>query len=120
MKEVTRLITGWQTSSTNSNQDPAFVAFKRIFKSAMTAELKKVNAEDIVFSYGHYYVSGFFTKGNQPYYFSISDVRFFKDCKVLYRTAKDYGDFTGGHNMYAPMEKDMFLKTGISCNEYFN
>jgi hypothetical protein len=118
MKIITDLIASWNTSGTNSKHDPAFVDFKRKFKSALTAELKKINALNIVFSYGHYYISGFFTVNSQAYYFSIGDVRcFFRmgniEFPLLYRTAQHYKDWTGGYNQYAPLEKDMFLRSSI-------
>ena len=36
------------------------------------------------------------------WYFSISDLRFFK-ADMLIRTAKSYTDYTGGANFYLPM-----------------
>lgn len=113
MKQVVDLIAGWNTSGTNSNHDPAWIVFKSMFRSALVSELKKINAVNIVFSYGHYYISGFFTVNAQPYYFSISDVRHFNNDKLLYRTAKDYKDYTGGCNHYAKMETDMFLHSPV-------
>jgi hypothetical protein len=118
MKNITRIIAGWHTSGTNSNHDPEFITFKRLFKSALLGELKKIDAVDVVFSYGHYYISGFFTVNTQPYYFSIGDVRsFFRmgniEFPLLYRKVKDYKDFMGEGNQWLNMETDMFLHSSI-------
>jgi len=97
---------------------PEFKAFCKVFKKEFTNELKSVNCTDIVFSYGHFYISGFFTYEGQVYYFSLPDVRDFGEwydeynCmnQLLYRTAKDYKDFTGGHNRYAVIKTDMIAE----------
>ena len=52
------------------------------------------------FNIGFYYYSGFGYINGQHYYFSISDVRHFKDAKILFRTCKDEFDYTGGTNQY--------------------
>ena len=83
------------------------IAFK------LKKELKVINATDIVFSIGHYYISGFFTVGEQAYYFSISDVRYFPEEKMLVRTAKHYKDFTGGANNYIKIGVGMFKNFNI-------
>lgn len=115
MKQIREKLNNWTTSGTNSKHDPEFKAFKKLFKKGLTIELKKTLATNIVFSYGHYYISGFFTIGEQPYYFSLSDVRhgfvFSRNGapEIMYRTAKDYKDFTGGHNQNIELKEDMFL-----------
>jgi len=114
MQNVCTLLSNWSTTGTNSKQDPAFRNFQRVFKSALLAELKKVNAVNVVFSYGHYYISGFFTVNNQPYYFSLSDVRATFPVMglrypLMYRTADNYKDYRGGSNRWVEMETDMFI-----------
>lgn len=86
-----------------------FTLFTREFKSMIISELNKVGGIDYKQMNGHYYISGFFTLNNQPYYISISDVRYFTIDNILIRTAKDYKDYTGGINNYIPIETDMFL-----------
>jgi hypothetical protein len=87
---------------------PEFAQFFRTFKSEFTKELQTIGATNIEFSRGHFYVSGFFTTPDgQAWYFSISDVRFFPDRRLLYRTAKDYKDYTGGRNRYRDIEPGM-------------
>lgn len=108
MKKTLELMRkGFQTSS---GKTPEFTAFARTFKKELTAELKTVGAENITFSVGHFYVSGFYTVKGQAWYFSISDVRFFRDERILYRTATSYKDYTGGANQYVKIEEGMAKK----------
>lgn len=115
MKQTVKLLeAGFESSS---GKTPEFMNFARVFKKEFTTELKSIGATDIVFSVGHFYISGFFTIGTQAWYFSIPDVRgmsygLFRDpdsCmnKLLYREAKDYKDYTGGVNRYAKIRFDM-------------
>ena len=116
-KTIAKLKEGFQSSSTKTEE---FKAFCRTFKSEFTKELQSINATNIVFRNGHFYISGFFTVDSQAWYFSLSDVRGFEyglkvnpdSCmnKLLYRTAKDYRDFTGGSNRYATIEPGMAEK----------
>ena len=103
---VSLLERGFESSSVKT---PEFKAFARIFKKEFTSELKSIGATDIVFSVGHFYISGFFTIGTQAWYFSIPDVRGseHKMPQLLYRIAKDYKDYTGGINHYADIRFDM-------------
>jgi hypothetical protein len=118
MNEIVSLLKNWTESG--STKGPEFKSFCRKFKSAFTQELNKINAKNIIFSFGHYYISGFFTVNSQCYYFSISDVRAMTmEMKLLFRTAKDYKDYTGGMNRYVKLEKDMCLHMGISTNEIY-
>ncbi len=109
-KSLEMIRNGFQTSS---GLTPEFQSFFNTFKKEFTNELKSIGATNIVFSRGHFYVSGFFTVNNQSFYFSISDVRFFTDEKLLYRTAKDYNDYSGGHNRYVKIEKGMSKKMSL-------
>lgn len=78
-----------------------FKVFFRNQKSRITKVLKNLGCTEIEFSMQFYYFSGFFTsKSGQVYYFSSSDVRHGGYSKLLYRTAKDYKDYTGGFNQY--------------------
>lgn len=97
---------GFESSSTLT---PEFAQFYRTFKSEFTKELKSVGATDIVFSRGHFYVSGFCTINGQIWYFSLSDVRGSEYYlpNLMYRTAKHYKDFTGGSNQWAKIEAGM-------------
>jgi len=113
-KTLALLKAGFESSS---GLTPEFAQFFRTFKSEFTKELRTIGATQIVFNRGHFYVSGFFTVDNQAWYFSLSDVRGMdyglknhpESCmnKLLYRTAKHYKDYTGGHNRYAIIETDM-------------
>jgi hypothetical protein len=110
-KSIQMLKRGFQSSCGKTQE---FIGFCRTFKSEFTKELLSISATNIEFNYGHFYISGFFTIGTQAWYFSLSDVRGMeynlnRDCmgKLLYRTAKDYRDFTGGQNRYAKIEPGM-------------
>jgi len=110
-KSIKMLQHGFESSSTLT---PEFSQFYRTFKSEFTKELESQGATNIVFSRGHFYVSGFCTINGQAWYFSISDVRGMEYClnqscmgKLLYRTAKNYKDFTGGQNRYATIREGM-------------
>lgn len=78
----------------------------RQFATWFRNDLKKVlgaNEEIVNFNVGHFYVSGFIRRYDGSFsYFSISDVRFFPDARVLVRTAKHEKDYTGGTNHYQP------------------
>jgi hypothetical protein len=94
---------GFESSSTLT---PEFSAFFKTFKKEFTAELKKMGCTKIEIGRGHFYISGFFTsQSGQIYYFSLSDVRSgYEYNSLLYRTAKDYKDFTGGSNQFTTIQ----------------
>jgi len=91
--------------------------FKDFFKrekKRLTSILKELGCVEIQMSMQFNYFYGFFTsKTGQAYYFSCSDVRYFGYNKLLYRTAKDYKDFTGGYNQYVSTAKGELLKMRI-------
>jgi len=109
-KSIALLQKGFESSSGTT---PEFMVFYRTFKKELTVELLKRGCTNIQINKGHFYCSGFFTyPSGQVYYFSIPDVRDFneslnRDGSMLYRTAKDYKDFRGGHNQYVRFESDM-------------
>ena len=98
---------GVESSSTST---PQWEAISREFKKEFSREILSVDGRKPKFSVGHFYISGFFTKDKQVYYFSISDVRYFGVSRLLIRTAKEYNDFTGGSNNEITMEKGMLKK----------
>jgi len=118
MKQSVKLIEGGFQSS--SGKTPEFLSFVKVFKKEFTSELQSVGATNIVFNVGHFYISGFFTLDGQAYYFSLPDVRdlghsmlYYPDncmSKLMYRTAKDYNDYTGGMNRFVKIELDMIVK----------
>lgn len=85
-----------------------FKKFVRTFRSEFKKEVAKIGGENVEIKGGHYYLYGFFTLNNQPYYIGISDVRHWEITDILIRTAKDYKDYTGGRNHYIKIKKDMF------------
>ena len=111
MKQIIQLLkSGFESSCYKT---PEFSSFSRKFKNAMKKELATIGAELTAYSVGHFYVSGFFRIGEKCYYFSLSDVRggeFVSEHKMLYRTAKDEKDYTGGGNCYVTIEEGMAQK----------
>ena len=99
MKNTLQLLSrGFESSS---HTTPEFLAFYNTFKKEFTFCLVNKGCTNIAINKGHFYVSGFFTKGEIMYYFSIPDVRSVNsDYTMLYRLVKDYSDYTGGTNRY--------------------
>lgn len=86
-------------SSTKTTRE--FDLFSREFKQYIKKNLPE-NAELVNWNKGHFYVSGFIKREDKFVYFSVSDVRFFKDewyNHVLIRSAKHEKDYSGGQNM---------------------
>lgn len=71
--------------------------------------LKKIFGEEykVELNIGHFYFSGFISKDNKYCYFSIEDLRDSKSCfdDILFRSARDNKDFTGGSNHYCSCEE---------------
>jgi len=91
----------------SSSVTPEFRTFSSTFKREFNRELESIGATNPEYSVGHFYISGFYTLKGQVYYFSLSDVRYFKERKLLIREAKGYKDYTGGRNCYVPIEAGM-------------
>jgi len=88
----------------SSGRTPEYLAWHKLFKKEFTAFLNAKGASNIVIGKpNHFDMSGFFTLGNTIWYFSISDLRGFKDT-MLIRTAKHYKDYTGGMNQYVSLK----------------
>lgn len=114
-KSLAMLKAGFQSSS---GLTPEFQKFFDTFKNEFGKELKNIGATNIEFSCGHFYCSGFFDINGKSYYFSIPDVRGFSANSVhfgnlLYRTAKNHKDYTGGANQYVKFEKGMASKMNL-------
>lgn len=97
--------------SSGSTTGKDYKQFSRLFKN----HLKKIlpaGIDIVTFSNNHYCFSGFLSDGKSFVYFSISDVRYFKNDwynKILIRTAKHAKDYTGGQNYYTSL--DNFVKS---------
>ena len=87
--------------ASSSSKTPEFKHFARIFKNEVTKAMLPWKVKITKFLTGHFYVSGFIRdERDNCYYFSISDVRFFHEPRILFRIAKDENDYTGGRNHY--------------------
>jgi hypothetical protein len=91
-----------------------FKEFFRLESNRIKKHLKSIGGTKIELSMQFYYFSGFFTsKSGQVYYISSSDVRHFGYDKLLYRTAKDYKDYSGGSNQYVSTDRGELKKMRI-------
>ncbi len=86
---------------------PAFDSYVRKTRN----EFKKVFsdiASKIKIRGGHFYWSGFLTRKRDGLvvYFCVSDVRFSREQPMMVRTAKNYKDYTGGHNQWVNIDAD--------------
>ena len=92
-----------------------FIKFASYMKRQFKASAQERGFELDAFSIGHYYVSGFFKKGDKFVYFSYDEPRhqqidFNKNDPTngfLYRTAEHNKDYTGGRNNFVPLSKLM-------------
>lgn len=109
MKKTIALIHPFEQGSYNS---PAFLSFARTFKSEFKKELESIGASLHKFNTGHFYISGFFTKGDKFFYFSWHN----GDNNLMYRTAKNDKDFTGGANQWAEINSDLGQRISFSIN----
>lgn len=112
MQKTLKLLSqGFESSSQTT---PEFVKYATTFKREVKARLAEIGAELLDFNRGHFYVSGFFKKGEQVYYFSQSDVRWFSGDGILVRTAKHTKDYSGGANNYTALGAEMFNRLPVA------
>ncbi len=85
--------------------------FKDFFKrekKRLTTIFKEKGCTNIKLDYGFYYFSGFFTApSGQIYYLCSLDTR--QGYRIYMRTAKDYKDYTGGHNQWVGTKKEELM-----------
>jgi hypothetical protein len=87
----------------SSGHTPEYIAWHKLFKREFTAFLNNHGATEIAISKpNHFDASGFFWLDGQIWYFSVGDLRGFKD-SMLIRTAEGFKDYTGGRNQYASL-----------------
>lgn len=85
-----------------------FIAFAENFRSVVKEVAKKIGAELVSFSVGHYFFSGFVSRDGKFVYFSYDLPRHMTlDLSrsdswqgILVRTAKHPKDYTGGSNRF--------------------
>ena len=97
------------TSGSTTGED--FREFAKLFFKHLNKVLKPKGLRLCACSTSHYYVCGFVTPDNSDkkfVYFSISDVRYFKNTwvnNILIRTAESDHDWTGGPNNNTTLAK---------------
>ena len=92
----------FESSSITTEQCKQFYNdLKKVLKNILGSEYT------IKISLGHFYISGFIEKNNKFVYFSIEDLRENGEefSHILYRTAKDNKDYTGGTNRFCELNK---------------
>lgn len=83
-----------------------FKVFFRKEKKRIGDALKALGCTNLEMNYGFYFFSGFFeSPSGQTYYLSCSDIRHFGYEKILYRTARNRSDFSGGTNQYVGVKE---------------
>ncbi len=85
-----------------SDLSPEFKKFFRSERKRITDALTKMGCTNVQMDYGFYFFYGFFTsQSGQVYYLSVHiDSRPISYKQIMYRTAKDYKDYSGGSNQY--------------------
>lgn len=83
---------------------PEYLHWHKTFKKAFSTLLTSLGATNIAIGKpNHFDMSGFFTVGNQSWWFRIEDLRWAK-AKMLIRTASSYTDYVGGFNQYVRLD----------------
>lgn len=89
------------TTHKGSDLSNGFKSYARKCRKTMSEAFNSLGGQVTKFNIGFYYWSGFGVINGQTYYFSISDVRYnLANNNILFRTAKNDTDYTGGQNQY--------------------
>lgn len=107
---------------TSSGRTPEYLSWHRLFKKEFTKFLESKGATTIsIGKPNHFDMNGFFTLGIQIWYFSVSDLRFFKET-MLIRTAQHNKDYRGGSNCYVSLknESEFQLQFHMLCGSMNN
>ena len=102
-KSIAMVRAGLESSS---GETAEFRKFFTTFKKEFTKELESCGAHDIQFSKGHFYISGFYTIGTKPWYFSTLDLRD-TQLRLYFRKVDNYKDYTGGQNQWREVKEGM-------------
>lgn len=108
MRNIYYLLAGTRFES-SSYATEQFLDFYKKFSNSIKVELRKLKATKIEIHRGHFDAYGFFTVGEQIFYFSLSDVRS-NNTNLLIRTANSYSDYSGGSNNYVEIHTGMAKK----------
>ena len=114
-------INKWLNFKFQYGNDNEFSNLSRNVKAYIKRNLAE-NYELVNYNKGYFYISGFIKNNdnNKFMYFSFPDVRYDNTWykHVLYRTAENEKDYTGGHNKYCSVE-DLInnMQNSIKSNE---
>ncbi len=102
LADLQRVWTGVRFIST-SGKSTICKQFANDFKKAIKKELG--TEYNIIVDVGHFYISGFVELNGKYMYYSIEDLRDNGDefNNVLYRTAENEKDYTGGRNQFCEL-----------------
>ena len=106
LKDLKKYLT--YTFSTGCYTGDDYKSFERKYKNYLKSVCNDNGWELVKFSPNHYEFTCFIKKEDKYIYFSISDVRYFKNqwySNILVRTAKDDRDYTGGSNQHTSLEE---------------
>lgn len=106
-----------QEFESSCSRTQQYLNFHRTFKREFTQLMKPICSEIQISKPNHFDVSGFFkTNSGKTYYISLGDLRWDKEY-LLYRTAKDFKDYSGGNNEFISMDNIENLVSIISNRE---
>ncbi len=89
--------------------------FERKYINYLKAMCNEYNMQLVCVHKNHYNFTACFKRDNKYAYFSISDVRYYKNdwyYNILIRTMKHAKDYTGGSNRYTDLER---LPMSLDC-----
>lgn len=109
---IENLKEGYRFFNSGTKNSPEFEKFYKNFKRNFKRQLTFLNAKEIQFNKGHFYISGFFKVGEQWVYFSLADVRHsFGTAQgtpmMLVRMADGPDDYKGKMNCYVKISSRM-------------
>jgi len=100
-KTISLLSNGLESSSMKT---PELKAFFTQFKKEFKAVLAALDAnQEVVITLGHFCISGFFKRGPQIWYFSLSDLRDPGLSEMLIRKAASFKDYKGEGNRWVSL-----------------
>jgi hypothetical protein len=89
----------------SSNKTPQYLKAHKTFKNEFKKMMNPICNNIEISKPNHFDITGFFElKNNKIYYFSIGDLRWSGEI-MLFRTAKDFKDYSGGINQYYPISQ---------------
>lgn len=106
-----------QEFESSSGKTSQFMEFHRVFKQEFKKLLKELGCTDIEIHAGHFYLMGFFKKGEQWWYFNTGDVRFkLQGSTMLIRKTESNTDYTGYVNQDMPIHSEESIRDWLKMH----